>query len=114
VSGKVRYFSNYALLKDTKPPLIKKVDPYPGKKTRQRKPKIEAVVRDDLSGIGSDQDVLVTIDGEWMIPEYDPETNVLFTRPTFPLSYGKHELLISVKDRCGNKREVRRNFFVVR
>jgi hypothetical protein len=114
VSGKVRYFSTYALLEDTKPPLIKKVDPFPGKKTKQKKPKIEAMVRDDLSGIGSDQDILVTIDGEWMIPEYDPETNVLFTRPTSPLSYGKHELLISVKDRCSNRSEVRRNFFVMR
>jgi hypothetical protein len=114
VSGKVRYFSTYALLEDTKPPLIKKVDPYPGKKTKQRKPKIEAIVRDDLSGIGSDLDVLVTIDGKWMIPEYDPETNVLFTRPTSPLSYGKHELLISVKDRCSNRSEVRRNFFVIK
>jgi hypothetical protein len=114
VSGKVRYFSTYALLKDTKPPLIRKVDPFPGRKTKQRKPKIEAMVRDDLSGIGSDQDILITIDGEWMIPEYDPETNVLFTRPTSPLSYGKHELLISVKDRCGNRSEVRRNFFVVK
>jgi hypothetical protein len=114
VSGKVRYFSTYALLEDTKAPLIKKVDPYPGKKTKQRKPKIEAMVRDDLSGIGSDLDVLVTIDGKWMIPEYDPETNVLFTRPTSPLSYGKHELLISVKDRCGNGSEVRRNFFVIK
>jgi hypothetical protein len=113
VSGKVRYFSTYALLKDTTPPLIKKVDPYPGKKTKQRKPMIKAVVKDDLSGIGSDLDILITIDGKWMIPEYDPETNVLFTRPPSPLSYGQHKLLISVKDRCGNRSEVRRNFFVV-
>jgi hypothetical protein len=114
VSGKVRYFSTYALLEDTTPPLVKKVDPYPGKKTKQRKPRIKAVVKDDLSGIGSDLDILVTIDGEWMIPEYDPETSVLVTKPISPLSYGKHELLISVKDRCGNRSEVRRNFFVVR
>jgi hypothetical protein len=114
VSGKVRYFSTYALLEDTQPPLIKGVDPYDGKKIRQRKPKIKALVRDDLSGVGSDQDILITIDGEWMIPEYDPETSVLVTRPIFPLSFGKHELLISVKDSAGNKSEVRRYFFVVR
>ena len=114
VSGKVRYFSTYALLEDTKPPRIKKVYPYNGKKFKQRKPKIKAMVRDDLSGIGSDLDIFVTIDGEWMIPEYDPETSVLITKPIFPLSYGKHELLISVKDRAGNRSEVRRNFFVVR
>jgi hypothetical protein len=64
--------------------------------------------------MGSDQDILVTIDGKWMIAEYDPETNVLFTESTSPLSYGKHQLLISIKDRCGNRSEVKRNFFVVR
>jgi len=114
VSGKVRYFSAYALLEDTKPPRIEKVYPYNGKKFKQRKPKIKAIVRDGLSDIGSDLDVQVTIDGKWMIPEYDPETKVLVTRPTFPLSYGKHQLLISVKDRAGNRGEARRNFFVVR
>jgi hypothetical protein len=114
VSGEVRCFSTYVLLEDTKPPVIKKVHPYNGKKLKQRKPKIKAVVGDDLSGIGSDLDIQVTIDGEWMIPEYDPETNVLLTRPTFPLSYGKHELVISVKDRVGNRGEARRDFFVVR
>ena len=113
VSGKVRYFSTYALLEDATPPLIKKIDPYPGKKTKQRKPMIKAVVKDDLSGIGSDLDILITIDGKWMIAEYDPETNVLFTKPTFYLSYGKHELLISVRDRARNKAEVRINFSVV-
>ncbi|MFQ6003697.1 MAG: hypothetical protein ACE5KJ_08120, partial [Candidatus Zixiibacteriota bacterium] len=114
VSGKVRYFSTYALLEDSRPPRIRKVSPYNGKKFKQRRPKIKAFVRDDLSGIGSDLDIQVTIDGEWMIPEYDPETNVLVSRPTFPLSYGKHELLISVKDKAGNRAEVKRSFFVVR
>lgn len=114
VSGKVRYFSSYALLEDKKPPVIKKIYPYNGKRIKQRKPKIKAIIKDDLSGIGSDLDILITIDGEWMIPEYDPETNVLITKPTYPLSYGKHELLISVKDRVGNESEAKRYFFVVK
>lgn len=114
VSGKVRYFSTYALLEDTIPPVIKEIHPYNREKIKSRTLKIESVVKDNLSGIGSDLDILTTIDGKWMIPEYDPETNILFARPTFPLSYGKHELLISVKDRCGNRSEVKRDFFVVR
>jgi len=114
VSGKVRYFSTYALLEDTTPPWIKGAHPYPGEKIKSTKPKIKALVGDNLSGIGSDLDILITIDGKWMIAEYDPETNVLFTEPASPLSYGKHQLLISIKDRCGNRSEVKRNFFVVR
>jgi hypothetical protein len=114
LSGKVRYFSTYALLEDTKPPVIKRVSPRDGRKFKQRRPKIEAVLKDDLSGVASDLDILVTVDGEWMIPEYDPETGLLTTRPRSPLSFGKHELLISVKDRAGNREEARRNFFVIR
>ncbi len=114
LSGKVRCFSTYALLEDTQPPVIKKVSPHNGKRFKQRKPKVKAVVTDDLSGIGSDLDIQVTIDGKWMIPEYDPETAVLTTRATSPLSLGKHELLISVKDRAGNREEARRNFSVVK
>jgi hypothetical protein len=114
VSGKVRYFSRYALLKDAIFPWIKNVRPYNGEKFQTRRPRIQALVGDDLSGIGSDEDILVTIDGKWMIAEYDPETNVLSARPTFPLSYGKHQLLISIKDRCGNRSEVKRSFFVVK
>jgi hypothetical protein len=114
LSGKVRCFSAYALLEDTQPPVIKQVSPHNGKRLRQRMPRVRAVVTDDLSGIGSDLDVQVTIDGEWMIPEYDPETAVLTTRPNSPLFFGKHELVISVKDRAGNREEARRDFFVVK
>jgi hypothetical protein len=113
VSGRVRYFSTYALLEDTNPPGIKEVYPSDGAHLKTRRPKISAIVRDDLSGIGSDMDIRVTIDGEWMIPEYDPETSILISRPTYPLSYGKHELLISVEDGAGNESKVRRNFFVI-
>ncbi len=114
VNGKVRYFSTYALLEDTKPPVIKNVSLYDGKRIKQRRPEIKALLKDNLSGIASDLDILITIDGEWMIPEYDPETGVLVTRPTFPLSYGEHRLLISVKDGAGNRSEATRRFFVVR
>jgi len=109
----VRYLSAYALLEDTLPPEISKVSTFSGKRIKDRRPKITAVVRDDLSGIGSDQDVLVEIDEEWMIPEYDPEKKILSTRPISPLTLGKHLLTISVKDRVGNETKIERNFFVV-
>ena len=113
VEGKVRYLSSYALLEDTLPPKVSKVSVSSGKRIRVRRPRITAVVRDDLSGIGSDQDILIEIDGEWMIPEYDPEKKILFTRPISPLSLGKHLLTISVKDRAGNETKIEREFFVV-
>lgn len=114
IEGKVRYLSHFALLEDTLPPKISKVSILSGKTVKDKRPKITAVVKDDLSGIGSDEDVLMEIDGEWMIPEYDPEKQVLFTRPISPLTLGKHLLTIWAKDRAGNETKVEREFFVVR
>jgi len=113
IEGKVRYLSDFALLEDTLPPKISKVSILSGKRIKDKRPKITAVVKDDLSGIGSDEDVLMEIDGEWMIPEYDPEKQILFTRPISPLTLGKHLLTIWVTDRAGNETKVEREFFVV-
>ena len=113
VAGEVRYLSTYALLEDTLPPKVKEVSIAAGKRIKAKRPKITAIIKDDLSGIGSDEDMLVEIDGEWMIPEYDPEKHLLVTRPISPLPVGKHLLTIWVRDRAGNQTEVKREFFVV-
>ena len=113
VGGKVRYLSIYALFEDTLPPKVSKVSISSGKRIKGGKPRITAVVKDDLSGIGSDQDILIEIDGEWMIPEYDPEKKILSTRSILPLTLGKHLLTIWVKDRAGNETKIEREFFVV-
>jgi hypothetical protein len=114
VSGKVRHLSTFALLADTLPPKISKVSLRQGRRISAERPRITAVVKDDLSGIGNDEDILVEIDGEWMIPEYDPEKNVLLTRPVLPLAPGKHLLSIRVRDRAGNESRIIREFSVQR
>jgi hypothetical protein len=113
VAGEVRYLSTYGLLEDTLSPKVNAVSISTGKRIKAKRPKITAIIKDDLSGIGSDEQVVVEIDGEWMIPEYDPEKKILVTRPITPLSLGKHLLTIWVKDRAGNETEVKREFFVV-
>jgi hypothetical protein len=113
VGGEVRSLSVYSLLEDTLPPMISRVSISAGMRIKARNPKITAVVKDDLSGIGGDEDVRIEIDGEWMIPEYDPEKKILSTRPFSPLTSGKHLLTIWVRDRAGNVTQIRRDFFVV-
>jgi|GEM_PF-373222 len=112
VSAQVRYLSRYALLEDTLPPKITRVSIPEGMKIKAKKPKITATLKDDLSGIVSDEQVVVEIDGKWMIPEYDPEKQILVVQPLSPLSAGKHLLTIWVRDRAGNETEVKREFFV--
>ncbi|NIM98106.1 MAG: hypothetical protein GTO24_08525 [candidate division Zixibacteria bacterium] len=113
LQGEVRHLSAFALLEDTLPPRVSRVSIPLGKKIKEKRPRITAKIVDDLSGIGSEEDVLVEIDGEWMIPEYDPEKYVLSARPISPLSSGKHLLTIGVRDRAGNKNRIEREFFVV-
>jgi hypothetical protein len=112
ISGKVRYLSTYLLLEDRKAPQIRIISPK-GKKIKDDLPKILVKISDDLSGFGSEEDIIVTLDGDWLIPEYDPEKNVLITKPNGKLSPGWHELLIKAKDRIGNSRVVVKKFEVI-
>lgn len=114
VSSKVRYLSDYALLEDEKSPQIRILYPKKLHHTKNRRPKIEALVYDDLSGFGSEDDIKVFLDGEWLIPEYDPEKRILISKPNSNLSYGWHNLKISAKDRMGNLNVVEGKFKVIK
>jgi hypothetical protein len=54
----------------------------------------------------------VTIDKQWMIPEFDPEGKVLTAKPHWRITEGRHTLQIEVRDRCHNLSTVTRTFFV--
>ena len=110
VSGKVRNLSTYALLEDTKPPEVKDIYPKPNARINGENLIITAWVRDELSGIGSDLDIKVFLDGEWLIPEYDPEKFILISKPFKTLSPGWHQLVIKAKDRMGNEKKVKSEF----
>jgi len=113
VSGKVRNLSTYALLEDTKSPEVKDIYPKPNARINGEKLIITAWIRDELSGIGSDLDIKVFLDGEWLIPEYDPEKLVLISKPLKTLSLGWHKLIIKAKDRMGNEKKVKSKFRVM-
>jgi len=113
VSGKVRNLFTYALLEDTKPPEVKDIYPKPNASINGEKLIITAWIRDELSGIGSDLDIKVFLDGEWLIPEYDPEKFILISKPFKTLSPGWHQLVIKAKDRMGNEKKVKSKFKVM-
>lgn len=113
VGGSVRYLSSYTLLEDTLSPEVNRISIHPGARINNKRPRITAVITDDLSGIGDDRDIVMKIDGEWMIPEYDVEKRILSTRPIAPLTPGRHLLSIWVCDRAGNETAVTREFYRV-
>lgn len=106
-------FGPYALVADTLPPQISDVVPDKGATTSLRRLEISCKITDDLSGIGSDQDIKILLDGEWLIAEYDPETLLCTTRPRNPLELGQHTLEIFARDRVGREDHFVRNFTVI-
>ncbi len=104
-------FGTFALLKDDEAPRVSQIYPGDGKTVPGPRPQIRFSLNDNLSGIGSDQQLIILIDGDWVIPEYDPELSLVKTEPARPLSAGRHTLEIKATDMAGNTRTVKTSFY---
>jgi hypothetical protein len=103
IQVKLSKTGNYAILQDTVPPTISKLTPADGGRVSKSRPKISFRMSDDLSGIGDDTYVEITVDGVWAIPEYDIGTKWMVTYSSQKLKPGRHTLEIKVRDGAGNK-----------
>jgi len=112
ISAESSLTGTFAVLKDKAAPRVMKIRPAKGKTVKSAFPEIRCKVDEELSGIHNDGNISVTLDGQWLIPEYDPETKILKTTPRTALKNGRHELVIIVSDRVGNERKVFSHFFV--
>ena len=90
---------------DDRPPTISDLSPHEGWNYRNSRPTIRFLLDDEISGIRDDRNISISIDGEWLIPEYEPETKICRSRPLEDLSEGFHKLDIVVTDRAGNMTE---------
>ena len=100
VTGQLRSLGNYAIGIDTVPPEITPLDLFAGKDITSQ-PGIRFRIIDDLSGIDSYNG---TINGQWVLFEYDPKNNLLFHEfdSRVPFSEKNNELEIELKDAKGN------------
>lgn len=101
----------YTLARDTTPPVIARLRPAE-QQSVGRDAIITAVLTDDLSRVGDDTMISVLLDGEWIPPEYDPETHILKAEPWQPLKPGTHTVTIRVADWAGNESEAVHTFRV--
>jgi hypothetical protein len=112
ITGRSGWMGTFVVLEDTEAPRVKNISPRTDRTVETAYPMIRCTITDNLSKIESDDQIAVFLDGQWLIPEYDPETTVLQTYPRAPLADGRHELVIKVSDRIGNSRTVHSHFFV--
>jgi hypothetical protein len=95
----------FAMILDIAPPKIERLSVKHLGAVYQKRPRITMKITDNLSGIADDQNFLIKIDGDWVIPEYDPETSILVVVPRTNLELGEHHLSIEITDRLGHKAE---------
>jgi hypothetical protein len=103
----------FGAIHDFDPPNIRPITIYAGSRTNDPMQELRFLVKDTVSGIGDDTAFHITLNGEWLIPEYDFETNVLRTWPNTPMSKGPQQLTIRVTDRAGNSAEQTIDFTVM-
>lgn len=104
---------SFAAIRDMEPPELGYRNVIPGRQVADRRPTIEFRLRDTLSGIEDDQSIEVLLNKVWLIPEYDPEREILSVQPRSPLKLGEQHLTIAVTDRAGNRIEEIFRFTVV-
>jgi len=112
LSGSSMGGGSFAAVIDTRAPVISKMSIIDGWKYRSSRPEVRFMVEDTLSGIEDDQNFDITIDDQWLIPEYDLESGQFTTKPHWDLDRGEHHLRITVYDRAGNKTEQSARFIV--
>ncbi|TKJ42423.1 hypothetical protein CEE37_01710 [candidate division LCP-89 bacterium B3_LCP] len=100
IFGASPQMESYVLIRDLDPPELHWLSFK--QKTRSHLPTLRLRVRDQLSLV-DDRTVSLTVDGNWVLMEYDPEAHTITGKPRNPLSPGDHNIQVSVKDYCGNE-----------
>lgn len=104
MDAEINELGTFAIARDTKPPIIRPVDP---SKWREKK-KINIRISDDLSGISTYRG---EIDGKYALFEYDAKnTLITYDFDDERLHPGYHRLKLTVTDRCGNKTTYEHSF----
>jgi hypothetical protein len=69
----------------------------------KRNKRVQFKIEDNLSGFGSDKNIAIYLDKQFVIPEWDPERDTVVGRFDFPIKKGRRHLKIEVSDNVGNK-----------
>jgi len=91
------------LIRDVVPPEITGLRPGYNVHLNNNTPEITVGVRDRLSGIASEEDIQIRLNGRKLIAAYDPERDQLTYEVKEPLPAGRYELVVRAVDKCGNQ-----------
>ena len=101
------------MIKDINPPLIKNLIPNINSTYKfQDLEKLSFIIEDDLSGISNINNILIKIDNEPILFEYNSYRNEVFYFFEEDLLEGSHLIEIQVKDNVGNITLIKGDFLI--
>jgi len=100
-TAKSSSLGKFVVATDTIPPEVQIDSPLSGK-TYKSNPQIKLFLKDTISGIEDENHLLLSMDGEYVLPEWDPEEDLVIGILEHPLKSGNHTFSASIRDRSGN------------
>jgi len=101
LSTRASSFGKFMIASDTIPPNLDIITPQNGQEYSGN-PKIKLKLDDLQSGIGDEQNIALAVDGNYVVPEWDPEKKAIVTVYDETLAPGAHTFTAAIKDRSGN------------
>lgn len=109
ISASIRRLKYFALLADIEKPSLAIITPIKTS-TADANPHIKITLRDDQSGIVREEDIVINLNQEKLIFEYDPEGHKAIGFLGHPLNKGLHVIEASVQDAAGNRTAIQQEF----
>jgi len=101
VTNRQKNFSTFVVAADTTAPTIELLN-FRENGSYNKVSAFRFKVTDNASGIGTDKNIEVYLDDQYLIPEWDPETDIVKSIVHFKPQQGKHKVTIICKDRAAN------------
>jgi hypothetical protein len=101
LSARTTSLGKFVIATDTIPPEVSIESPKSGKLYKST-PSITIILKDSFSGIEGENNFSLLMDGDYVLPEWDPEEDLIVGFLENKLSAGNHTFSITVSDRSGN------------
>ena len=99
--AKTSALGKFVIAADTIAPVIEIKSPQNGE-IYSSTPPIRIHLKDQISGIGDEEDISLSVNGNYVLQEWDPEEDELIGILENDLLKGNHVFSVSVRDRAGN------------
>lgn len=113
ISCNISNLAAFTIIRDTIPPYVAIKSPGNNARITDKKPLLLASVSDELSGIANERSIVMRLDGDEVIAEFDPEAKTIKYEPDEPLLPGEHTLTVWAIDNSSNEILVSQKLYIL-